>query len=77
MSHDGGVWVIVERSGGFWVVVHGKGKRNGRKEMKSDTFLHMVMTTGRAPAPDCHSVRLRCHLRVLLGLVAIYGGSVL
>ena len=34
MSHDGGMWVIVERSGRFWVVVHGKEKWKKENEVR-------------------------------------------
>ena len=34
MSRDGGMWVIVERSGRFWVVVHGKEKRKKENEVR-------------------------------------------
>ena len=34
MSHNGGGWVIVERSGRFWVMVHGKEKRKKINEVR-------------------------------------------
>ena len=34
MSHDGSMWVIVERSRRFWVVVHGKEKQKKINEVR-------------------------------------------